>query len=417
MNQRIAVLLMLGLGLSACNTNTTTAAGGYTCSALTTPYPSGVSSNAGNVLPAALGGPLPAYPNEITVSVKVCVPGTSNCAIIPNVLLDTGSNGLRLFTCAISGLPFPAQQVAGNDLAECVSYADGTSHWGSVVSADVTLGGDTAANVPIQIVDPRYAAAPDTCTNLESDPSFTGYNGIVGVGLLDRDCGSACAVDSDNQTYYACSGSTCTSTAVPLAQQVTNPVAMMTNDNNGVIVTLPSIPVMGVQYSGGTVTLGINTQANNAVGAGAVTVYSADSNVEFTTAYDGVTYSDTATTASFIDSGSNALYFASGNPSLPVCSIEGAQFYCPASPVTLSATTQGYNGLPVTPTSVSFTVGNAAVMLDPSNSLMVFSGFAGVMDGGFDWGLPFFMGRTVYVGIENRAGGANISRSGPYWAY
>src|ERR1035441_6993159 len=39
----------------------------------------------------------PSYPNKPTVSVTVCTPGTANCQTIDNILLDTGSYGLRIF--------------------------------------------------------------------------------------------------------------------------------------------------------------------------------------------------------------------------------------------------------------------------------------------------------------------------------
>lgn len=45
------------------------------------------------------------YINKPTVSVTVCNPDTGNCQVVGNVLLDTGSYGLRLFnTSQIAGL-------------------------------------------------------------------------------------------------------------------------------------------------------------------------------------------------------------------------------------------------------------------------------------------------------------------------
>nr|WP_249193126.1 DUF3443 family protein [Burkholderia cenocepacia] len=35
--------------------------------------------------------------NVLYTSVTICMPGTSNCQTIDNVLVDTGSFGLRLF--------------------------------------------------------------------------------------------------------------------------------------------------------------------------------------------------------------------------------------------------------------------------------------------------------------------------------
>src|ERR1700687_2414070 len=37
------------------------------------------------------------YPNKPCVSVTICKPGTSTCQTIDDILLDTGSFGLRIF--------------------------------------------------------------------------------------------------------------------------------------------------------------------------------------------------------------------------------------------------------------------------------------------------------------------------------
>ncbi|MGD1075383.1 MAG: DUF3443 family protein [Thermodesulfovibrionales bacterium] len=44
----------------------------------------------------------------------------------------------------------------------------------------------------------------------------------------------------------------------------------------------------------------------------------------------------------------------------------------------------------------------------------VFADLGGTDFGEFDWGLPFFFGRNVYVGMEGTASSLGI---GPYWAY
>ena len=52
----------------------------------------------------------------------LCVPGTSDCQTVNNILVDTGSYGLRMLASALT-LPLPVQTDAnGNPVAECVPF-------------------------------------------------------------------------------------------------------------------------------------------------------------------------------------------------------------------------------------------------------------------------------------------------------
>jgi hypothetical protein len=60
-------------------------------------------SSGQNVAAVAVnGGPLGNYANGLFVSVTVCVPASSTCQTIPNVLVDTGSTGLRILGSALT---------------------------------------------------------------------------------------------------------------------------------------------------------------------------------------------------------------------------------------------------------------------------------------------------------------------------
>ena len=179
---------------------------------------------------------------------------------------------------------------------------DGSSDWGPVQTADVILGNEPAVLFPIQVIDSTFGTVPDSCGTPDTDPAYNGFNGILGVGLFTEDCGSGCANSSNNGRYYVCSGATCTRTTAPLTNQVQNPVALLPVDNNGVILQLPSISSGGTTSVTGSLVLGIGTQSNNTPSG--VTTYTASSTGEFTTVFNGSTYNH-----SFIDSGSNALYF------------------------------------------------------------------------------------------------------------
>ena len=367
---------------------------------------SGNDGGGNNVLPITVNGSLCSaisYPNKPCVSITVCTPGSAACQVISDILLDTGSYGLRIFKQALNISLVQVTSGSGS-VAECVHYADGSSNWGPVQTASVILGNEPAVQVQVQVIDSTFSVAPAICQNADQSPSVAGFNGILGVGLFTQDCGQVCANSANNGMYYSCSGLGCSGTAVALSHQVQNPVAFLPQDNNGVIVQLPGIAPEGSTAVNGFLVLGIDTRGNNA--SSGHTTYAANQFGEFTTNLNGISF-----VHSFIDSGSNGLFFTppSTNP-IPNCTPPLSDWFCPSSTTSLSATNTGAPGFPSG--LVPFQIGNFATLIRSSNT--VFNDIGGFFPGGFDWGLPFFLGRNVYVGFEGK--GSNLG-TGPYWAY
>ena len=152
----------------------------------------------------------------------------------------------------------------------------------------------------------------------------------------------------------------------------------------------------------GQVVLGIGTRSNNTPSG--VTVYPASATGDFTTVFNGVTYT------SFIDSGSNGFFINAPPSLLPVCSAPNDSWFCPPATVSLTATNTGATGSPSG--QVPFQISNATALFSTSNK--VFADLGGPSPGGFDWGMPFFYGRNVIIGIEGKSSSLG---SGPYWAY
>ena len=341
------------------------------------------------------------YVDEPCVSVTICQPGTTSCQTINNVLLDTGSYGLRLFSSVVS-LPLTGlSDSSGRTIGECMSYADGSDQWGPVKKADIVMGGETASNISIQLIDSSFGTAPTSCDNQDANPTAAGFNGILGVGLFTEDCGTTCQTSADNQIYYGCSGTSCSGTEIATTAQVANPVSFLPVSNNGVILTLPTISASGADGVTGTLTLGIGTQGDNTPGS--VTTFSADENGNFLTTYNGTS------TDAFIDSGSNANYFASAITQCPSSGDDNG-FYCPTSTKSVTATQVAASG--GTSEAITFSVANTTTLT--ASNRTAYNNIAGTASGYFDWGLPFFFGRSVYVGTDGKS---STLGSGAYWAY
>jgi hypothetical protein len=406
------LVAVLGLAL----VTLTSCGGGGTSPSSTSSSTSGssgtgtTSSTVNNTAPASVNlGPTDNDADFLFVSVTVCVPGTSTCQTIPDVQVDTGSEGLRILSSALS-ITLPSMTQSGDPVAECISFGDNSYLWGPLATADVEMAGEKASSTPVQIVgDPNFPGVPAACnTGGPNDGSLSelGANGLIGLGVFRQDCGSACAAavaDVPNQ-YYTCSSSgICSAASVSLADQLQNPVWVFPQDNNGLLVTLPSIPGTGAATTSGSVIFGIGTQSDNALGS--ATVYAANDEGYFTTTYLGIAYAGDT----ILDTGSNGLYFLSASTlGITECS-DAPGFYCPPSAVNYTATNTGQNG---TSGTVSFTIDNADTLFNTGDS--AFNDLGGDNPGGFDFGLPFFFGRTVFIGIESQT---SPGGTGPYYAY
>lgn len=413
--KKLLTLLFAGHFLVAC---------GASSGSGITPLPDGAAAYsplmAGtNVLPVYVGSF--SYLNEPLVSVVICKPNTNglgNCVTVNNILLDTGSSGLRVFRSKVANVPLTqVMNGSGDELAKCTNYADGTNQWGPVKTADLVLGGEVVSNVNIQIIDDTYATVPTACQTAEVDGPDVSYNGILGVGIRDHDCGASCvsyanpANPTPNKLYFGCTGpsGTCTDSLAALATQVRNPVAAMTaasntdgqDDSKGSILVLPDIPSTGSLSASGYLVFGIGSRANNTPTV-STKVLSTDSNGYFVTNFNGQNLN------AFIDSGSNGLFFPSSS-STPTCY---GGWFCPSSTVSLQAIHKPYLG--GTQYNVTFEVINASSVFKSNNYALKNLGASA--SGVFDWGLPFFYGRSVYTGISGKGAVIN-GTTAPFYAY
>jgi len=426
--------------LSACGGG----GGGSSGSAASTPPPTSPppptsSANSATVTvdagPAVLDTGPGAYTqdNTLYVSVTLCAPGTTNCQTIDHVQVDTGSVGLRIFQSVLSASLLSAMPLqtdtSGNPVGECYGYIDGYV-FGSVRQADFQIGGETVAGMPLQVVADTgvFSTVPSSCssgggTNLNTVPLF-GANGIIGLGVTTTDCGTFCqsAGGFSAAIYYDCPSSGCASiiartaaTAAPF-QQLPNPVAAMSVDNNGVIISLPASPVAGEASMTGTLYFGIGTQTNNGLGAATVLTTTTSSSVNgaglLTAVYGGQTLNE-----SFLDSGSTTYLFV--DTTIAACTGAGfTGYYCPASALSLTPSLQGLNGASV---AGPFTLNNAQTLLSTTFAVLPGLGanpnaVSSLMDfpSSFDFGLPFFYGRKIYTAVEGRSAGGT---TGPYIAF
>lgn len=324
--------------------------------------------------------------------------------------VDTGSVGVRVLASALGSAlagRLPAQSGATNDptgnapIAECAVFGSGYT-WGPIKRADVTIGGKTAGNLPVQVIADGAYATPSDCmsrgVNNLGNVTPLGANGVLGIGPATRDYPAAAQTVLPAAYYYCTSPTSCTNTRVPLDTQVMNPVSNFTSDNNGTIIRLPALPAGGQLTATGELVFGIGTQSNNALPSNA-NILALDQNGYLQTRYNGRTYT------SAIDSGSNANYLIDSTiPSV-------GSWFTPVTTLNLSATLTG-SGKGATPINISFPLNNGWNL--QASNYAAYDSLGSPISSMFLWGLPFFYGRNVYTALSNVTIG---NQSGPFIAF
>jgi len=437
----LSVILIGALVIVGCGGN----GGGGTTTTTTPP-----AANNTVALTAGFGpnGQAGGYHNGLFTTVTICAPGTANCQTIDNVLVDTQSIGLRIVSPALT-IPQTSlgviQDSTDDQLQECIQYGDTSYSWGPMWLADVEVGGEKASSVAIQVIggnagNATFATVPSQCLTTPVNPNLPndgnentvesfGANGVLGVAGSAYDCGSYCTSSANlsqpGYPYYVCpTGKSCSASTVPAQDQAVNPVAFFSSsDNNGVMITLPSAAGGAVSVAG-TMNFGIGTQTDNALSG---TLYAMDACGYFPTAtYNNAAYSDTACTTgtggmgAFLDTGSNGLFVLDA-ATLGILDCTDNSYYCPNSTLTLSNIgLTGYNS--VGSGMVSVSIANADQLFINNPTYAVFSNLGG--DSGtspatdyFDFGLPFFLGKTVFVGIAGTTVPNNASAPNGYVAF
>jgi hypothetical protein len=396
------------------------------------------SQTVANVIPVSLESPLvnTGYNdngnaiNVPYVSLSICQPNTNNCVTLDHVLLDTGSTGLRVVSSLVDKLNLQPLNINGSQINECITFGTGYT-WGPVARADIRLGGQTARNIPINLLGGSNISVPNACSEYamppyESSVETFGSNAIIGVNPSIFDTGNIYADPDINAGggYYTCnandeSGTTsCSYYYLSESQQVANPIAFLTDENgvalnnNGLILSLPAVNSAAANEVTGSLTFGINTQVNNVLNKNAPIL---QGTLQFGNPIVtiGSNYAESNWTALF-DSGTQG-YLITNNGNL-LCAPDTetnptgpyAGLLCPIQPLNLTANITSYNFVGDSVAN-AFKITNALTWINDFPNAHVYPNLGYYMPGNdnvasgiFIWGLPFFLGKDVYLGFTQR---------------
>ena len=342
--------------------------------------------------------------NRLVVSITVCEPRTTRCATIDDVMVDTGSTGLRLEASAVpTWLRLPAH--VGPDqrpLAECLHFLHDDA-WGPLYRADLRLGRMAIPDLPLQIISDDQRPQPAACPRSDVRPTS---NGTLGIGPHLDDCPGACEQSATAPVYFIDHGGTWDPVLGSLdrAYRLPNPVSLLPDQNNGVVFDIPAPPDGGARELTGTLTFGVGTSTNNQPGT--AQLVPVDGRGQFTTVYRGRAYP-----GSYIDSGTET-YVLEGER-LPQCA-GMAWAFCSTPDLQLQAAMVGRFGV-----QVSFAVKIGDYRATLARGYGASDAMAVTADPGstaFVWGAPFFLGKRVMVVLDGMAIPGIEGAAGPLYA-
>jgi hypothetical protein len=337
--------------------------------------PDGSTVTASNVLPVTIDRSSSAQ-NIPEVTVTVCVPGTKTCQTIPHIEVDTASTGLRVYSAALH-IGLPTELDGDNRIGDCA-----WNYWGYMHMADVQLAGLKAKAIPIQVIEPGDPNTPSWCgADTAYNPST--YNGIIGISPTLTDTMAT-------GYYYSCSAQGCTQGGIDPSLQVANVSANFPTDNNGCVVQFPDVPADGTQAVTGQVIFGIGTRSNNHPPSDLVPIVPDETWGQFKVEANGKIYE------SAFDSGTwsyNVPYLSN-----ELCPNDTVRL-CPSSPLTIPVDLLNANGDVTYLTSMN--------IVDYSkfpSANMAFDNLGTAWPGSTQmmFGLPYFFGRSIYYGYDQR---------------
>lgn len=392
--------------------------GGSDSSSSTTPTPTTTTppttptttNNSANQIPVVVSrGPGNNMLNGLYGSITIC--NSSNvCQVVNNVIMDTGSVGVRVLGSALPPGFLTATPISGGGtVGTCTPFADGYT-WGDQAAATVGLGTlKTTAPVQIQVIGQSNYPVPSPCSSgngpSKNDLSSLSANGIIGIGVFAHDCGDSCVYNATN-IYYNCNAGACTTTKMPLANQTPNPIsAMPAPYNNGNVVSLPAIGAGGANNVAGNIYLGINTVTNNTITPS--TILNTDNSGYITATLLGQKFS-----SSFFDTGSS-IYGINTNQ-IPLCTqSQYTTYYCPTTSTNVSVVfTSNIN--PTQTTTSNLVIDNAYNLLQSNNNAYYNIANQFVWASSADIGLTFFFGKNIATGLE---GSSSSLGSQMYFAF
>ena len=335
------------------------------------------------------------------VDVTVCNTA-KQCKTVADVLVDTGSSGLRLNRHALAGLPLSAvTDVKGRPLSNWSSFGTGQL-WGTMHWAQVRLGGvATTQAIPIQLYQgpSLFELLPAGYEKVDERHQFLGLNnGILGIAPYRHWPKRYFAFDAGDESAFDAEW---VAVEVDESRQLANPIAYFPAPyDNGSVIKMPEADFGdGGHAALGWLGLGIGAATEALFPQGArIISHELDAHGRFPATIGG------RRADVLVDSGTNTSALDLEHLEIPRCKGLGTEL------------NRVYDAAPMTPLSLTVSAGAVEVELQrplyigaAANIRKAFDGYAvlPMIAALPPWagapnvlGLPFFYGRTVATGLR-----------------